>query len=500
VNIISFLDLLSVVCLLYALTILLANKVKGQHIYTSFVFLAGIFLVNAMPNFIEWIGYESLVEPFEEFIQILLPAGYFLFFSFAIFYESERATSSRNRVLMALHTITQKVELGENPQALWEELLGRVINVMGFDGGFVHFPDSKDLVNIRLEWEGAEQLQNQIELIETQDTLLSEVLMSNTPVIIEQTSNMPDSFIQALYHCGAHSVALFPVYSENNVMGVMVIISHTHYYFSGEEVNLFSLLGHHFGEIIMNNTLLNQAMDHSQDLSRALNSRQHFLTLIADDLKDPLLRIRTMIQRLLDETASNEDNENTQILSEADVDSEKLERLIDDVREFSILDSGDVRVDFVPVDIGKELNRVADQLHNRAADKDIVIKREFSKDLPPVELDKELFRSAMRHLLSNAIKYTLTEGTVTLEAEEAGDMISIRVSDTGIGIEETDASNVFDMFYRTSIAREKESVGTGLGLTIVRRILDLHNGKITFESRKGEGTTFIITIPKMQFE
>ncbi len=453
-----------------------------------------------MPNFIEWIGYESLVEPFEEFVQILLPAGYFLFFSFAIFYESERATSSRNRVLMALHTITQKVELGENPQALWEELLGRVINVMGFDGGFVHFPDSKDFVNVRLEWEGAEQLQEQLEFLDTQDTLLSEVLMGNTPVIIEQTSNMPDSFIQALYHCGAHSVALFPVYSEKKVMGVMVIISHTHYYFSEEEVDLFSLLGHHFGEIIMNSTLLNQAMNHSQDLSRALNSRQHFLTLIADDLKDPLLRIRTMIQRLLDETASDEDNGNAQILSEADVDSEKLEKLIDDVREFSILDSGDVKVNLVPVDIRKELNRIADQFHNRAVDKGIVIQREFSEDLSPIELDKDLFRSAMRHLLSNAIKYTPEKGTVSLAVQEAGDMITIRVSDTGIGIEETDAEKVIDMFYRTSIARAKEGIGTGLGLTIVRRILDLHNGRITFESRKGEGATFTITIPKMQFE
>jgi signal transduction histidine kinase len=106
----------------------------------------------------------------------------------------------------------------------------------------------------------------------------------------------------------------------------------------------------------------------------------------------------------------------------------------------------------------------------------------------------------MRHLLSNAIKYTPRDGKVSVDAWEEGDMVCIQVSDTGIGINEEDAEKIFDMFYRTTQARYKQKTGSGLGLTIASRIVKLHKGDIAFRPGTEGGTVFTITLPRVHLD
>lgn len=497
-TLVSFLDLLSSIFLAYGLVILVKAMVRGRRIYLGLTFLVAVYLLNSIPNFIEWLGYESLVDPFEDYFLILIPAGFFLFFSFSVFTEGEHSRTSRDKVFTALHSITDKITISDSPQALWQALLSRVVRSMEFDGGFIHLPEGEEVISGRMEWEGADQLREQIQLIDAGETILSEVLLTRKPVTVAHTHNMPDSFVQALYVSGVHSVALFPVFSETRVLGVMGIVSGESYSFSHEELDLFSLLGHHFGEIILNSTLINQTRAHTEGLSGALAARQHFLTLVTDDLKDPLLRIRTVIQRLREETVAGQRADLDGMLEEADADSEKLEKLIDDVRELSLLDSGDIGPQLIPADARKEAARLVDQFQAKADRRNIHLVFEAPDQVPPAELDKDLFRSAMRHLISNAIKYTPPEGSVTVAVDVEGDELVVGVIDTGIGIEVDDAEKIFDMFYRTSTARRSEKTGTGLGLTIVRKIARLHGGEVEFESARGRGTTFTLRIPRIQ--
>ena len=153
-NLISFLDMLGVAFLTIAMWTIFQPEVRKRKIFHPLSLLVILYALNAIPNTLEWMGFEELVEPFEEYIQVLLPAAFFLFFSYVNYSESERALSSRNRVLMAIHAITQKLQISSDPEELWKDLLGRVINVMGFDGGFIDFPEDKKLVNVRMEWEG----------------------------------------------------------------------------------------------------------------------------------------------------------------------------------------------------------------------------------------------------------------------------------------------------------------------------------------------------------
>jgi signal transduction histidine kinase len=479
---------------------ILQPEVRKKKVFHPLSLLVILYALNAIPNALEWMGYEEIVEPFEEYIQVMIPAVFFLFFSYVNYSESEKSLSSRNRVLMALHVITQKLELSSEPEELWEDLLGRVINVMGFDGGFIDFPEDKKLVNVRMKWEGWDEFSSQLQFLDLEDTILSEVLMTGEPVVVDRIQNMPDSLCQALNISGVSSAALFPVYSETKVLGVMGIVSRSQYSFTPEEVDPFTMLGHHFGEIFYNSFLLASTREQAEDLQQALDARRHFLALISDDLKDPLLRIRTVIQRLNDDVDPDSDPEKAQMLEEADIDSFKLERLIDDVKELAVLDSGERKANFLPVNVIKELQRVADQLQLRAVNNGLELRVDYLETLAPVEADRDLLHSALRHLLTNAIKYTPSGGLITLSAEEAGDELVVRVTDTGIGIDEEDSEKIFDMFYRAALARGQEKTGTGLGLTIVRRIVRLHGGEVSFEGRPEGGTVFTVNLPKLQME
>jgi signal transduction histidine kinase len=499
-NLISFLDLLGVVFLVVAMWTILQPGIRKHKIFQSLSLLVIIYALNAIPNTLEWMGFEEVVEPFEEYIQILVPVAFFLFFSYVNYSESEQALSSRNRVFMAIHAITQKLQISSDPEELWKDLLGRVINVMGFDGGFIDFPEDRKLVNIRMEWEGWPHFSEQLQLLDIEDTILSEVLMVGQPVVVDHVRNMPDSFCQALNISGIQSAALFPVFSDARVLGVMGVVSRDQYTFTTEEVDLFTMLGHHFGEIIQNSLLLAGTRGQTQELQHALDARRYFLTLISDDLKDPLLRIRTTIQRLSDDVDPALDPGKARMLEEADLDSFKLERIIDDVKELSTLDSGERTPVFLPVDIIKELKRVADQLQLRAVDKGLELRVDYLEALPPMEADRDLIHSALRHLLTNAIKYTPSGGIIILDAREDGDSLVVRVTDSGIGIDEEDSEKVFDMFYRAAMARGKERTGTGLGLTIVRRIVRLHEGVVSFEANPDGGTVFTVSLPKLQMD
>jgi len=115
--------------------------------------------------------------------------------------------------------------------------------------------------------------------------------------------------------------------------------------------------------------------------------------------------------------------------------------------------------------------------------------------LPAVRADKEKLRAVLQNLLENAIKYNNTHGKIFVTVRKKEDLVEISVKDTGIGISEEGKKRIFEKFYRDPRAQKKEAIGSGIGLFIVKKIVEDHGGKMSFESSEGEGATFFFTIP-----
>ena len=167
-----------------------------------------------------------------------------------------------------------------------------------------------------------------------------------------------------------------------------------------------------------------------------------------------------------------------------------LARLVEDLRTLANAESGALKLQKEPTDLSVLIHDTVRSLSPEAESRHVALRVEASADLPLVLLDPVRIREVLTNLLSNAIRHTGNEGTVTITAGVSADRITIKVIDTGSGVAPEDLPRIFDRFYKGPTSH-----GSGLGLTIARNLVVAHGGEIRAESRLGEGTTIIVVLP-----
>ncbi|MFN7181848.1 MAG: sensor histidine kinase [Planctomycetota bacterium] len=203
------------------------------------------------------------------------------------------------------------------------------------------------------------------------------------------------------------------------------------------------------------------------EIKNPLSTIKMNLELIKEDMKD-CLTPREKVNYRRSEIAIKE--------------VERISSLMDDFLRFTLLN----KLEKKETDINLILKDVADSLEIVAREKNIIIIRDFNVDIPRINCDGELLKRAIYNILLNAIQASYRNQTVVVSSRYSGNHIIIKITDSGIGVDENMKSFIFKPFFTTKPS------GTGLGLSIAKRIIELHNGKIDFESLPGKGTTFTI--------
>jgi signal transduction histidine kinase len=172
----------------------------------------------------------------------------------------------------------------------------------------------------------------------------------------------------------------------------------------------------------------------------------------------------------------------------------KLDHLINDFLEFSRLQTGKLSLNLGATSLDKELLELFEAYHPRASQSGIELKLENSEDLPLIEADAARLRRVLTNLLDNAFKFTVGKGTVTILTEQTDHDVSIKIMDEGRGIDAEDLHAVFEPFHRGRYA--EEIGGIGLGLAVVKAIVEAHGGRVLLESELGKGSVFTVILPK----
>jgi signal transduction histidine kinase len=217
--------------------------------------------------------------------------------------------------------------------------------------------------------------------------------------------------------------------------------------------------------------------------------KTQFISVASRKLRDPLLQLRRGLYALSQGFGGELQPLQTELVAEASHQSEKLDDLMSDLIEVSELDMGKRELKLERLSPLQILSKARDRYCDDAAEKHIRVDVSAFADLAFVEADRRAVHSILDNLLSNAIRYTPPEGEILLAAEEIKDFVQFTVRDTGRGIEAERLSTIFDRFTAFS-----ES-GSGLGLALVRRLVESLGGQIAVESRLGHGTTFRFTLP-----
>lgn len=238
-----------------------------------------------------------------------------------------------------------------------------------------------------------------------------------------------------------------------------------------------------------------QILIHSMDrLGMSLEAqeelRRRLLGDVAHELRSPITIVKSHLEAFEDGVWSPTPERIKLTVGEID----RLSSLIAEIERLSSLESGDEQLNYSLVNISEELEREAATLEPMYRDKSLSLQLNIEPDVVAA-VDIAKLRRAVENLLQNALRYTDCGGEVTLSLKATGKTAEISVSDSGIGINEKDLPYIFERFYRTDTSRTRESGGMGIGLAIAKAIVEAHLGEITVESKEGEGSRFIITLP-----
>ncbi|MFH1593310.1 MAG: ATP-binding protein [Candidatus Omnitrophota bacterium] len=227
------------------------------------------------------------------------------------------------------------------------------------------------------------------------------------------------------------------------------------------------------------------------------NLKAKFVANVSHELRTPLLSVEKAVTLILSRTAGEISETQEQFLTVAQKNLKRLSFLINDLLDLAKLEARKMDYKPVPAPIENVINDSIDGLVAWSGSKGVKLEKDIEPGLPTVNVDSNRMIQVLINLIGNAVKFTPTEGIVTIGAKAGKDSgkIEVSVRDTGIGIDKEDLPKVFDKFYQTGERAATDIGGTGIGLSIAKEIVELHGGTIWVESEKGKGTRFAFTLP-----
>jgi len=231
-----------------------------------------------------------------------------------------------------------------------------------------------------------------------------------------------------------------------------------------------------------------------EELKETMEMKAQFISTVSHELRTPLTSMKEAVTIVLDELAGKINKDQRRFLDIAQRNIDRLARLIDDVLDFQKLNAGKMKFHMQGHNITTAVEEAYTTMRPHAAKSGVELAMDVETNLPTAVFDSDRIIQALINLLSNAIKFTPAGGRVLVSACRGEEHLVLKVVDAGLGIPKEDLPKIFDRFYRVH-RPGKEMKGTGLGLTIVSRIVAAHGGRIEVESELDKGTTFTILLP-----
>lgn len=221
--------------------------------------------------------------------------------------------------------------------------------------------------------------------------------------------------------------------------------------------------------------------------------RREFVSNVSHELRTPLTTMRSYLEALADGAWQNKELA-PQFLNVTQTETERMIRLVNDLLQLSRMDSREYEIRADIVDFNKFFNRIIDRFE-MSKSKNVEFKRLLPSTPYYVEIDTDKITQVIDNIISNALKYSPDGGNIRFGMKATDGILTVMVSDDGMGIPKENVERIFDRFYRVDRARARSMGGTGLGLAISREMILAHGGKIWAESEEGVGTTIFFTLP-----
>jgi signal transduction histidine kinase len=255
-------------------------------------------------------------------------------------------------------------------------------------------------------------------------------------------------------------------------------------------------------EVVMLSKQIEEKAEHLQaayeEVSAAERAKSQYMRKVAHELRGPLGTIKTALNVALESAAEVMADRTLELVQRAEHRAGELATMTQELLSLSRARGGRASVEMTAVDLASIVRRVVGDVQGSADQAGVTLAVSIGEGSNEIMGDPEGLAELVTNLVSNGIRYTPQGGTVTLGVYDAGGTLVINATDTGIGIPEEDLPRIYDEFFRSKVAREFASDGSGLGMAIVKAVVEQHGGSITVKSTLGQGTTVRVELPRAQ--
>ena len=230
----------------------------------------------------------------------------------------------------------------------------------------------------------------------------------------------------------------------------------------------------------------------AEQLEKKEKSKRQLLADIAHELRNPLSIIQGNLEAWLDGVLTPAPDQIASVYDETVL----LSRLVTDLRDLSLAEAGQLKLSQSATELDEFIFAEIASVQNRCQEKQVSISAELPTGLPLVFIDRDRIHQVLHNLIDNALRYIPAGGTIKIGASyTTPGWVTVSVADSGGGIVPEDLPYVFDHFYKADRSRHRGHGGAGIGLAMVKQLVELHGGKVRVESQKGKGSTFLFTLP-----
>jgi signal transduction histidine kinase/DNA-binding response OmpR family regulator len=302
-----------------------------------------------------------------------------------------------------------------------------------------------------------------------------------------------DPHLSVLAEGGWRSLVAVPMLREGRIVGALVVRRHTPGHIPDEICDLLESFASQSALALINAQLYRRLERQSAALEVASRHKSEFLASMSHELRTPLNAIIGFSEVLLERMFGELNERQDEYLRDIWSSGKHLLELLNDVLDLSKIEAGQMVLSRSEFLVRKSLEYCLSLVRERALKQRILLSLEVDPGVGVLDADRLRFRQVVLNLLSNAVKFTPDGGRVDVRASIQGQDVVVTVADTGVGVAAEDRQRIFDSFQQG--ARPAEAEGTGLGLTLSKRIVELHGGRIWVESEVGRGSTFGFALP-----
>jgi signal transduction histidine kinase/HAMP domain-containing protein len=299
----------------------------------------------------------------------------------------------------------------------------------------------------------------------------------------------------ALVTFGYRSLLAVPLVSEDEVVGALVVNRRAAGGFGDRTVELLRTFATQSALAIQNARLFQEIEDKSRQLEVANQHKSEFLASVSHELRTPLNAIIGFSEVMLERMFGDVNDKQEEYLNDILSSGRHLLSLINDILDLAKIEAGRMELEPTDFHLPQAIDNALVLIRERALRRGIALERWIDPRLGEIKGDERKIKQVLVNLLSNAVKFTPEGGRVDVRASMSNGLAEISVVDTGVGIAPEDQEAVFEEFRQVGTDYARKHEGTGLGLALARKFVELHGGKIWVSSQVGQGSTFTFTIP-----